>query len=114
MMPTPCLHCKQKPGTHARGLCSTCHRTPGVRDGYAVDEAHSTNGGRSPWEYTELPPPPEPTSEPPGSPGKQDVMAWRDAHGYQPHHPDDAKPADRRIGRTWEAVVGELATRMEG
>ena len=39
-----------------------------------------------------MPPlPAEPTSAPPGSAERIDVMSWRMRHGYQLHHPGDAK-----------------------
>lgn len=108
-----CLHCGKKPGTHARGLCSVCHRTPGVRELYPVDSTKDTDGGDPTWEHTAFPPPPEPTDAEPGSEEKLQVMEWREAHGFQVFHPLDYTPGYRRERHVWEAVVGEIARRME-
>jgi hypothetical protein len=116
-----CLHCGRKPGTHARGLCSVCHRTPGVRDRFPYDEGKSTGGGDTAWEFTELSIAPSipyvylsgPCPYPPGSNGKKRFMTWRDRNGYLPFHPLDNVPDDRRGSSLWEAVVGEIARRME-
>lgn len=45
-----CRHCKERQGTRARGLCSTCHRVPAVRAKYASRRGQgSCRGGIRHW-----------------------------------------------------------------
>lgn len=59
-------------------------------------------------------PPPFPTSSPPGSDGKVEILRWRYEAGYLLYHADDAvftadpmkanKPPKRTYGRYWRVV----------
>ena len=35
--PTPCRHCRAKPGTRCRGLCYRCYVTPSIRARYPAE-----------------------------------------------------------------------------
>lgn len=109
----PCRHCGARPGSHKRGFCWGCYHTPAIVALYPADQSRNSQGGDAAWEYTALPPPPEPTQAVPGSEEKLRVMEWRDQNGYQVFHPQDNVPDHRRGSSVWEAVVGELARRME-
>ena len=109
----PCRGCGQRPGSHKRGFCWGCYHDAAVMALFPADQSKNSGGGDATWEYTELPPPPTPTNAVPGSEKKLAVMEWRDAHGYQVHHPGDNVPDYRRGSSVWEAVVGEIARRME-
>ncbi len=64
---------------------------PTVTAAPPVDDTRPLTRGDELESPLELPPPPEPTNHPPGSPEKVEVMVWRAQHGYALWHEGDAK-----------------------
>lgn len=88
MKPT-CPHCcnPNAPVNRPRGLCWSCYYTPGVKDMYPItSKFHRRGVGLGIYAGTM----PEPTTAPPGTPEKEQVLAERAARGQNLWHPDDA------------------------
>lgn len=82
-----CRHCKEKKATRARGLCSRCYHTPGVRDLYP---STSKFARRSMIPLAEIKPCAVPTIYPPGTAEKVAVLEERALRGVRLWHPEDA------------------------
>ena len=87
-----CRNCGGGPVSRPRGLCWSCYYTPGVRDQYPSTSKFARRGvsdfnGQST-------PAAQPTTAPPGSAEKVDVLAERARLGLSLWHPRDA-PMDR-------------------
>lgn len=83
-----CRHCGRDKVNRPRGLCWSCYYTPGVRALYGIEESKYTRRGVGIVVGTR-PLPPEPTTHPPSSEEKLEVLEQRAAAGYALWHPDD-------------------------
>ena len=84
-----CRHCARNKGTHSRGMCYPCFRTPGVRDQYPPRRPVQNPGVRDGANSAR--PPTEPTPAVPGTPAKMDALAARVKRGEALHHAGDAR-----------------------
>ena len=97
-----CRHCNRLKVHRPRGLCWTCYYTPGVRELYPSTSKYARrgvgNGGRSPLPAT-------PTTAPPGSAEKLDVLCEQARRRESLFHPLDKwylsplEPLPRCAGR---------------
>ena len=92
-----CRHCGHTPANRPRRLCWTCFKNTAIRARYG----HTSKYAKTGWaDVPELPEPPEPTDEPPGTEAKIRVMRKRASDGYGIFHESDA------------AVTGLLSVHM--
>lgn len=86
-----CKHCdKVYRCNRGRGLCATCYYTPEIKVLYPPGNTNGS-GRRSEWaDRNPVRPAAYPTSHPPGTFGKMDVMAERAMRGESLFHPHDA------------------------
>lgn len=83
-----CRHCMKSKVNRPRGLCWSCYYTPGVRNLYGVsDSKFNRRGVGNTTVGISLPP--NPTTAPPASEEKLEVLEQRAAAGYALWHPDD-------------------------
>lgn len=90
-LPAPCPACGAKSFDPGRfftlfGLCAYCFVDADER---AAARIRIRSANPQPIRF-----PPMPTSHPPGSEGRVEIMAWRLDHGYALVHPDDATAED--------------------
>ena len=92
-----CRHCGKSKVNRPRGLCWTCYYTPGLRESYHSGSKYARRGISN---ITGVqPPPPEPTTAPPGTLEKLAVLAERAKLKVALWHPMDARyPGDPRPG----------------
>jgi hypothetical protein len=90
-----CRHCGQAPMSRPRRLCWVCYYTPEVRHMYPPADCMVLRRGLG-LEPGRRPPPPFPTTAPPGSPEKIAILQQRNSQGFELWHPDDAL-VDRRL-----------------
>ncbi len=83
-----CLHCKGTRTIKCRGLCWTCAQRPDLRVLYPSTSKFGRKG--TGLKAGPAPLPKAPTTHPPGSAGKLDVMRQRAAKSEQIFHPGDA------------------------
>ncbi len=89
----PCVHCKVGKVNRPRGLCWPCYHIPGVKEQYPSTSMYARRGVSNITGAPKLPS--KPTTEPPGTPAKIEVMGARAALGHEVFHPADAKfPGD--------------------
>lgn len=88
---SPCLHCKTRSGTQARGLCRNCYNTPGLREQYPTQNATRPSGKGD--DFYGAGSVPEPTKHFPGTDEYAEVLAGRVAARQQLFHPLDARRA---------------------
>ena len=90
-----CQHCRQSKVNRPRQLCWSCYYAPGVRDQYPSTSKYARRGvgnftGNAPLAC-------EPTTAPPGTREKLDVLAERARMRQRLWHPlDVAFPGDPR------------------
>lgn len=92
-----CRHCGKSKVNRPRGLCWTCYYTPGLRECYHSGSKYARRGISN---ITGVQPPPAvPTTAPPGTLEKLDVLAERAKLKVALWHPMDARyPGDPRPG----------------
>lgn len=83
-----CRHCKKCNVNRPRGLCWGCYYTPGIKELYP---STSPLGRRGLGLGNRKPKPTTPTTHPPGTPGKAEVLRRRAERGEEMNHPKDAK-----------------------
>src|SRR5262245_56129783 len=86
-----CLHCRNRSGTRARGLCSQCFLTPTIRKLYPLLERPRDTTARVTGANE-----PEPTDAEPGSPAKLEVLIRRVENNERLWHEDDNGMEERR------------------
>src|SRR5688572_3585844 len=83
-----CRNCGRSKVNRPRGLCWTCYYTPGVKDLYPSTSKYARRGEGN---FTgNAPLPPIPTTAPPGSPEKLEVLAQRARNKQALWHPLDS------------------------
>jgi hypothetical protein len=87
-----CRHCQKTKSNRPRGLCWSCYYRPGVREQYPSTSKFARRGVSDFNGQASLAA--QPTSAPPGSPEKVEVLAERARLGLSLWHPHDA-PMDR-------------------
>lgn len=86
-----CRHCGIAKVNRPRGLCWHCYYTPGVKDLYPSTSKYARRGSGN---LTGVAPLPEsPTTAPPGTPEKLEVLAARAKAGQAIFHPADSRYA---------------------
>jgi hypothetical protein len=86
-----CRHCRHPKVNRPRGLCWSCYEDPVTRAKYAPADPQGAHGATHATAdfHGGRPLPAVPTSEPPGSWQKIELMAKRWAAGLHLHHPGD-------------------------
>lgn len=82
-----CARCAQRCRVAARGLCSSCHKRPGVKEQYGVREQSNSRGVGNFNGGTRLA---TPTDAMPNTPEKVAVLEERARLGLALFHPEDA------------------------
>ena len=87
-----CKHCRKSKVNRPRGLCWGCYYTPGVKDMHPSTSKYARRGeGNFAGPAQEC----EPTTAPPGTPEKLEVLALRAKLKQALWHPLDARyPGD--------------------
>lgn len=93
----PCLNCGKVLTIRCRGLCQTCHDSPGVKENYPhLPSPYNAYLSRPGYRRIGLGvDDPEPTRAPAGSPEKIAVLERRASQGYELFHPDDSIELER-------------------
>lgn len=84
-----CRHCRKAKVNRPRGLCWSCYYTDGVKDQYPSTSKFARRGVGN--FNGNAPPPPEPTTAPPGTPEKMAVLEERARLKQALWHPLDAQ-----------------------
>ena len=82
-----CRHCQHAVISRPRQLCWSCYYAPGVRDQYPSTSKYARRGEGN---FTEAGRECEPTTAPPGTPEKMEVLAQRARMRQRLWHPMDA------------------------
>lgn len=104
LRPDLCLHCHQRYGTLARGLCRPCYDIPDVRSRYS--RRYTVGVGAYSNPLGEIPI--SPTSAAPGSHEKVLVLMERAESGLSLHHPADARLVEDDFpGDIWDRILSQ-------
>lgn len=87
-----CRHCRRFKVTRPRGLCWGCYYKPGVKDLYPSTSKYARRGYGHGYRVN-APLPSEPTTAPPNTPEKIEVLRDRAMRGEELFHPQDARYA---------------------
>lgn len=96
-----CSHCsKPVKNWHRRGLCRKCHDNPKIREKYSPESPNGRRGNRPDFNGRFVAAA-FPTSAPPGSKEKVDVLMERARLGLSLEHPHDAPMDPEGDGDDW-------------